>query len=575
MKNPFRTGAMLLLAMALVLPAAVTYGQRLKAGPQDLSFFSKVDETDQPYSVYIPKNFDESKKYPLVVFLHGAMSNHRLGLRRVFGQGNIQGQDFITPGHVPVESDLEVTRSFPVLKDVDYIVAAPYARGTAGYQGIPEQDVWDMLEDLKGRFSIDEDRMYLTGLSMGGGGTLWIGLSRPDVWAAIAPVCPAPPDGTMALAGNALNLPVHLFIGDKDFLFQTAQDWKKNFEENGTYLNYVEYPGIGHNSWEYAYKDGFIFDWFAQFKRDLYPARVRFSTPLYKYHKAYWVNIDKFTPGVLASIDARFTADNTLDITTSALEGFTLKLAGHPMLKAGKAISVKIDGKVLSVKSPDAAAFTKENGIWINRKHTPGLYSKKNGMEGPLTAAVSHNHIYVYGTGGNPSAEELQARRNVAAQAANWSADRGMMGRIMIFPRVLSDKDLRQSDYDNCNLVLFGTKETNAIVAKFADKLPMQLSNDAKDFCLTYIFPVDNKYVLVNSGLPWWTPKVPKKDQQAAGMRMAFMNATIDGLRDYKDFVLFKNTPDEIISQGAFDNEWKLPPEESAKIKATGVVTLK
>ncbi len=53
--------------------------QRLKPGPQDMSFFSKVDDTDQPYSLYIPDNFDETRRYPLVVFLHGAWSNHRLG----------------------------------------------------------------------------------------------------------------------------------------------------------------------------------------------------------------------------------------------------------------------------------------------------------------------------------------------------------------------------------------------------------------------------------------------------------------------------------------------------------------
>ena len=63
--------------------------QRLSPGPQDLSFFSSVDDTDQPYSVYIPENFDETKAYPLVVFLHGAWSNHRLGLRRLFGVGKI------------------------------------------------------------------------------------------------------------------------------------------------------------------------------------------------------------------------------------------------------------------------------------------------------------------------------------------------------------------------------------------------------------------------------------------------------------------------------------------------------
>jgi len=227
----FNTFFLLFIALILILPQSLN-AQKFKSGPQDLVFFSSVDETSQPYSIYIPNNFDENKKYPLVVFLHGAMSNNRLGLRRVFGEGNLQGPSFGTPGFTPPQTDLEATRFYPKLKDVDYIVVAPYARGTAGYQGIPEQDVFDMLADVKSRFNIDEDRMYLTGLSMGGGGTLWIGLTHPEMWAAIAPVCPAPPENLSSLAGNAINFPVHLFVGDRDGLLKTAQDYKGYFEAN-------------------------------------------------------------------------------------------------------------------------------------------------------------------------------------------------------------------------------------------------------------------------------------------------------------------------------------------------------
>ena len=92
--------------------------QRLKAGPQDLSFFSSVDDSDQPYAVYIPDNFDECRPYPLVVFLHGAWSNHRLGLRRLFGVGNSQGYDFIKPGTISYENDVEATRYWPPFRPV-------------------------------------------------------------------------------------------------------------------------------------------------------------------------------------------------------------------------------------------------------------------------------------------------------------------------------------------------------------------------------------------------------------------------------------------------------------------------
>lgn len=541
--------------------------QTLKPGPQDLSFFSKVDETDQPYAVYIPKNFDETKNYPLVIFLHGAWSTHRLGLRRVFGKGNVQGTDFIVPGHVPLENDLEAIRYWPELPDVEYIVAAPLARGTAGYQGIPEQDVYEMLDDVKSRFRIDEDRIYLTGLSMGGGGTTWLGLTRPDIWAAIAPVCPAPPDECAEIYGNASNLPVHLFIGDKDFLYKTAQEWKARYEATSPRFDYIEYPGIGHNSWEYAYKDGFIFEWFSQFKRDLFPQQVKFSSKWYKYNKAYWVKFDDLTPGTLATIDAKFTGENTVEATTSGLDAFTLSLEGHPQFNSSRKVTVKVDGKSFSVKSADAISFMKSDGAWVNRKFTPGLTSKKQGAEGPLYAAVSSNHVYVYGTGGNPSQEELAARRAQAALCADWS---GMGGRIMVFPRVISDREVRQSDYENSNLILFGTKETNSVIEKFADRLPMHLDAKAADHGLVYIFPLNNHYVLINSGLPWWTPE--KKTADQAGF--AFMGSKVEILKKYKDFLLFRETPDNIISQGCFDKNWKLPGEAAEAMKSSGAVII-
>lgn len=560
------------ILLMLIIVSSNLMAQKLKPGPQDLCFFSKIDETDQPYAIYIPKEYDDSKKYPLVIFLHGAMSNHRLGLRRAFGQGNIAGLEFTQPNRVVIETDLEATRYWPDLKDVNYIVAAPLARGTAGYQGIPEEDVYQMLDDIKDRFNIDEDRIYLTGLSMGGGGTVWLGLTRPDIWAAIAPCCPAPPAEADELACNASNLPVHLFIGDKDFLYKTALTWKERFEKYSPVFNYVEYPGVGHNSWEWAYKDGFIFEWFSQFKRNVYPSDVKFATRWFKYNKAYWVKIDNLTPGTLATIDARFVSQNNIEVNTSELSAFTLNLEGHPQFNPSARLTVKVDGKSFTVKPGESVSFTKTQGGWVNRKFTPGLTAKGPGAEGPMYAAVSHNHIYVYGTGGNPSQEELASRRAQAAAVADWAADRGIMGRIMIFPRVISDMEVRQSDLETSNLILFGTSETNSIIAKYADKLPLHLKKEAeKDYGLVYIFPLNNHYVLVNSGLPWWTP--PKKQQQGSGIN--FMNLKVEILKNYKDFILFKETPDNVISEGFFDNNWKLPSTAASAMKASGVVDLK
>ena len=558
---PFSRYLGALITVSVLSLTTLLHGQILPPGPQVLTFFSDADDTEQPYGVYIPKNYDPQRKYPLVVMLHGAGSNHRLALRRVFGKSNGPG-----------ETDVEASRYFPEWKDVEYIVASPYVRGTAGYQGIPEKDVFDMLADVKRRFNIDEDRTYLTGLSMGGGGTLWIGLSRPDIWAALAPVCPAPPNGTDALSPNALNVPVHFFHGDKDQAVPVtvSRDWVKRLKDLGTSVEYQEYPGVNHNSWENAYKDEFIFSWFSQFKKNPFPDRVRFNTANYKYNRAYWITFDQLTPGTVASIDAKFTAPNQLEITTNALGAFTCSLANHPQFKSDQPLQLTIDGgKKIKIPATTSLSMKLVDGKWITGKYEAPATRKQQGSEGPIRATFSSRHIYVYGTNGNPTPEELTSRKAVAEEAANWSVYRGeFLGRVMFFPRVLADKDLRPSDFESSNLILFGTKETNSVIEKYSDRLPMHLQPDAtKSHGLFYVFPIDGHYVAVSSGLPWWT------GQQTQGFR--FMSAPVIRLQDFKDFMLFKDGTTQIIVEGYFDQNWRIQDDDKKKLSPEGILTFK
>jgi hypothetical protein len=232
-----------------------------------------------------------------------------------------------------------------------------------------------------------------------------------------------------------------------------------------------------------------------------------------------------------------------------------------------------IDGKSFTLKSPENFSFTKENGTWVNKKFTPGLTVKQKGAEGPMYEAVSSNHVYVYGTADNPSAEELAARRAQAMEAATWAMNRGFyQGTITIFPRVVADNSIRQSDFDLSNLVLFGTKETNSVIAKFADRLPEHLNNDADDYGLVYIFPVNQHYVLVNSGLAWWTSSA-----EAAQGAMYFLanNSKAEFLSKSEDFLLFRGTNDNVVVTGKFDNNWNLPADAVTKMKSTNAVTVK
>ncbi|WAC09738.1 carboxylesterase family protein [Dyadobacter pollutisoli] len=551
---------LLLVTFGLFVNFAELRAQKLSPGPQVLSFFSDADDTEQPYGVYLPKNYDPNKKYPLVMMLHGAGSNHRLALRRVFGKSNAEG-----------ETDAEATREFPQWDDVDFIVASPYARGTAGYQGIPEEDVYDVLDDVKRRFNIDENKIYLTGLSMGGGGTLWIGLTRPDIWAAIAAVCPAPPAGTFDLAANALNFPVHFFHGDADPVVPVAgtQKWVAHLQDIGVEVSYKEFVDVKHDSWVSAYDNEFIFEWFGHAERNPYPDRVKFVSKKYKYNKAFWVQFDKINLGTLADIDAKLIKVNTAEIITKNLNAFTLNLKGHPKFKGGQVFNVKIDGSNVTATTDSSVSFAKNGNVWAvaSKNETAAGLTKRKGAEGPIFDAFSSRHVYVYGTADNPSAEELKRRMDIANQAAAWSHYRGpFLGRVMFFPRIMSDKEVRPSDLESCNLVLFGTKESNALIAKYADKLPVHLNPADKLHGLFYVFPMEKRYVAVSSGLPWWTGAV---DQG-----FPFVPVMHRKLAEYKDLLFFKESADKIVADEYFTENWKLTEEAKKKLSGSGAISI-
>lgn len=544
--------------LALILMAAVAAAQVYQAGPQALTFFSDVDDSDQPYAIYVPHDFDASQKYPLVISLHGAGSNHRLNLRRVFGVGNLAG-----------ETDPEATRYFPRFKDVPYIVASPYARGTMGYQGIPEKDVYDVLADVKKRFPIDDDRVYLTGLSMGGGGTLWLGLTRPDVWAALAPVCPAAPASAEELAGNALNLPVKIFQGEADPVVKAEEtrEWQKRLTDAAVKSEYVEYPGIRHNAWDRAYKDAEIFDWFSHYRRNLHPLEVRYATREYDHTSAYWVSIDGLTPGELASVDARFTRRNTITVTTSGVLGLSLLLKGHPSFATGQPVSVTLDGKTIQARIADRMSFVRSGTeSWTRGRYRYGRNEKRPGVSGPIGQAIASRHIYVYGTAGGPTTEELKLRHEQAQRAAEWSSSRS---RLLINFRVLADEEVRESDLRDANLVLFGNRETNNLIARLMLQMPVELNSGAADFGLVMAVPFSDRLAIVNSGLPWWT-----RADQARRSGLPFIPVPFRALQSLDDFILFKGGLDDVVAEGRFDRNWRLPPAAAARMKATGAVTL-
>ena len=191
-----------------------------QTGPRVQTVVSTVDGSEQPYALYLPRSFETPREYGLLISLHSEDSNHRMNLSQVLG---IVGRGAMTMDGM----------SFPPMRDHDLIVACPLARGAMGYQGIAEQDVYDVVADVERRYPVDRDRVYLTGISMGGGGALWLAETHPDMWAGIAAMCPDSMPGSEELAPNLLNVPLRLYHGEADTIVPVASSraWQRRLSD--------------------------------------------------------------------------------------------------------------------------------------------------------------------------------------------------------------------------------------------------------------------------------------------------------------------------------------------------------
>ena len=215
-----------------------------------------------PYNLYVSRRYTDALPAPLIVALHG---NGALPQSIMLYQGLRQ---------------LAEARG--------YIVVAPMGFTTQGGFGNPtrnggrrnqddpeninelsEKDVLNVLATVRADYNVDPKRIYLMGHSMGGGGTWYLGIKYPDLWAALAPVAPSIASSPEALS-TIRNKPVIVVQGDADPLVQSTRVWVAKMKELGMHYEYIEIPGGDHMSVISHSPDNMkrIFDFFEQAKKE-------------------------------------------------------------------------------------------------------------------------------------------------------------------------------------------------------------------------------------------------------------------------------------------------------------------
>ncbi len=205
------------------------------------------------YLLYLPKEYDieSGKRWPLMLFLHGA--------------GERGANLSLVTKHGPPKLVARGT-NFP------FIIVSPQC---------PAGQRWDidallaLLDDVVARHRIDTNRVYLTGLSMGGFGSWSLAARFPERFAAVAPICGGGEriDVTLAGRGNheALKtLGVWAFHGAKDRTVPLEESEKMvaAFKKAGCLeVELTVYPEAGHDSWTAAYNNPKLFEWFMKHER--------------------------------------------------------------------------------------------------------------------------------------------------------------------------------------------------------------------------------------------------------------------------------------------------------------------
>ncbi len=242
------------VVLVALFAAYAAVGQSLQIGDrtterriQDRTYFFDDAGKDIPYSLYVPTSYDGSDSYPLIVALHGLGSSAHQMIR-------YRGLTDLAEEH-------------------GYIVVAPEGYNNHGWYGsmgpgknrfserfrvrgeadpenlgeLSEKDVFNVVGLVENEFKIDSERVYLMGHSMGGGGTLYLGMKHAEKWAGLAPIAPAIYSSPSQLE-KIKSMPIIVVQGDADRLVkvEVTRLWIDEMKRLGMPHKYIEIAGGDH-----------------------------------------------------------------------------------------------------------------------------------------------------------------------------------------------------------------------------------------------------------------------------------------------------------------------------------------
>ncbi|MDQ3277838.1 MAG: alpha/beta hydrolase-fold protein [Bacteroidota bacterium] len=483
-------------------------------------------------------------------------------------------------------------------KDWGNLVAATNRRPRGfNWEDWGRLDALEVLQLAKDRFKPNPQQIYLTGHSMGGHGTWFLGATYPDKWAAIAPCAGYPtlkgygsadgliPDSSsnpmeqmllrsgnqsdvIKLASNYKPLGVYVFHGDDDRTVSVnyARQMRNILGGFHPDLSYYEYPGGSHWFGDHSVDWKPIFDFFQWHKRPLDSAvnNIDFITASPGISSSYyWAAVQQQQhPLQYSRLKLkRNRAAKSIEGTTENVRLLKLDLKEF---ESGTPLKITLDGaapvQYTTKGSTDSVYLLKEEGGWtVSAK--PDLYQKGPHRYGTLKDAFNHNMVYVYGTAGTK--EENEWALNKARYDAETWYYRGN-GAVDI----IADKDFSLAKYKNRGVIIYGNKTTNKAWNALLSDCPIQVERNkvtagektwqGDDLSAYFVWPIRssaNASVGVISG------------SGVKGMNAANANQYFAGASGFPDFMIYslemlQSGPSQVKMAGFYDHNWKLVPGE-------------
>ncbi len=434
------------------------------SGQKIVGFYSKIDDSAQPYGVEVPESLafgTGQSSAPMWIWLHGR-GDTDTDMYYVFNRLNAK-----KPGQFQPKAT---------------IVIHPFGRYCNGWKSAGETDVFEARDDAIARFNIDRKRIALAGFSMGGAGAWHIGAHFADQWACVhtgagfvdvkryQKVAPEkmPPWYEQRLWGvydvpnyarNFLNVPLICYSGEIDPQRDSAEYMAEVLDKEGLRPPHLIGPGMGHKYHPEVIKDvQSRIEKAVESGNDSLPKKVTLQTRTLAYSRAHWLQIlGMREPWEDTRAEANWDdAKNEIQVKTKNVSALTIQLPALPKLP-----TVWVDGVEALPKINDRVA----SWLWnVEERHSTDDLVKRPMLQGPIDDGFKSRFVVVLPDRvPDGTASDKWTRIEASHFLNRW---RSLMRGDAI---VRKANEITEKDIQDCNLVLWGTPNTNSLMQKILD----------------------------------------------------------------------------------------------------------